>query len=262
MKTLSIQQPWASMICAGIKDVENRTWKAAQLQLPAKILIHASSKKVPRNFLDGVTEEMESHICNHVFFGDLPRLDSLPTSAIIGYVTVTGYEEDYTGSVWDGGPDAIKWRLEDACLFDEPIQNVQGKLHLFDYDLDENKLPPAHKVNLRKVALNGDEVVIPTTDEQVEDFQKNEYDTCNVYVTPDTLLGLCKKTDEGYVYEPHSTIKLEGDTISIRYNLKDSGICWIPDPENDTEPMEITFHDDSKGQWQLFQFTLGDKIKD
>ena len=27
MKTISVQQPWASLICAGIKDVENRNWK-------------------------------------------------------------------------------------------------------------------------------------------------------------------------------------------------------------------------------------------
>ena len=27
MKLLTIKQPWASLICLGIKDVENRTWK-------------------------------------------------------------------------------------------------------------------------------------------------------------------------------------------------------------------------------------------
>ena len=48
MKTLSIQQPWASLVCAGIKDVENRTWKPAEV--PGRILIHASSKKVTKNF--------------------------------------------------------------------------------------------------------------------------------------------------------------------------------------------------------------------
>lgn len=46
MKALSIQQPWTEMICRGIKDVENRTWKPAGL--PGRILIHAASKKVTR----------------------------------------------------------------------------------------------------------------------------------------------------------------------------------------------------------------------
>lgn len=56
MKTLSIQQPWASLVCAGIKDVENRTWKAAQV--PGRILIHASSKKVTKYFYAGIPEAL------------------------------------------------------------------------------------------------------------------------------------------------------------------------------------------------------------
>ena len=41
MKELSVQQPWASLICAGIKDVENRSWKAAKV--PGRILILCKS---------------------------------------------------------------------------------------------------------------------------------------------------------------------------------------------------------------------------
>lgn len=63
MKTLSIQQPWAEMICRGIKDVENRTWKPAEM--PGRILIHASSKKVTRSFFNTIPEEWESHISNN-----------------------------------------------------------------------------------------------------------------------------------------------------------------------------------------------------
>ena len=62
MKVLSVQQPWASLICAGIKDVENRTWKAAKV--PDRILIHASSKKVTKNFFAGIPEHLVSFINN------------------------------------------------------------------------------------------------------------------------------------------------------------------------------------------------------
>ena len=31
MKLLTIKQPWASLICMGIKDVENRTWRQDSL---------------------------------------------------------------------------------------------------------------------------------------------------------------------------------------------------------------------------------------
>ena len=153
MKTLSIQQPWASLVCAGIKDVENRTWKPAQV--PGRILIHASSKKVTKNFFASIPEYLVSFINNDIGFGNLPELDTLPTSAIIGYVTVTGFEEGEVDSIWSDGPGVIKWKLEDAWLFDEPILNVKGKLNLFDYDeIDENNLPPAHQVELTDVDIN------------------------------------------------------------------------------------------------------------
>ena len=41
IKCLSIQQPWAGLIVAGDKDVENRTWKT---NYRGPLLIHASKK--------------------------------------------------------------------------------------------------------------------------------------------------------------------------------------------------------------------------
>ncbi len=48
MKTLSVRQPYASLLCAGIKDIENRSWKPTKL--PCRILIHASSAKIPKSW--------------------------------------------------------------------------------------------------------------------------------------------------------------------------------------------------------------------
>lgn len=59
MKALSIRQPWAWLICAGYKDIENRDWKIGRnpqhgpykseradfgLTLPTRIYIHAGAK--------------------------------------------------------------------------------------------------------------------------------------------------------------------------------------------------------------------------
>ena len=58
MKTLSIRQPFASLICRGIKTIENRSWDTAYR---GKLLIHASGKPLswptfdylPRGFIKG-----------------------------------------------------------------------------------------------------------------------------------------------------------------------------------------------------------------
>ena len=44
MKLLTIKQPWASLICLGIKDVENRTWRQNSL-IGERLLIMASKKE-------------------------------------------------------------------------------------------------------------------------------------------------------------------------------------------------------------------------
>lgn len=259
MKTLSIQQPWASLICAGIKDVENRTWKAAKV--PGKILIHASSAKVPKDFFDCIPEEWESNIANHIFFGNLPQIDEMPTSAIIGYVTVVGLEKDYRGSLWDGGPDQYKWELEDAWLFDEPIRNVSGKLHLFEYDLDENNLPPAHKVELKQVKVEGDELVVPTTDKEIERIIKEKIEIIEFYVLSENAPIICKNTSNGFVYEPQKTVRIVGEKKTIRFELSEgTDVCFIPQADDETKPMMITYHDGTEGEWQVLQLILGKQL--
>jgi len=259
MKVLSVQQPWASLICAGIKDIENRTWKAAQV--PGRILIHASSKKVTKYFFNDIPEEIESYISNHVFFGNLPELDTLPTSAIIGYVTVSGFEEGDVDSVWaDQG--AIKWILEDAWLFDEPILNVKGKLNLFDYDIDEDNLPPAHQVDLREVEVsdNGEEVTIPTSDIWVEEYASGKYEGANVYITDDNIDILCDEKD-GLVLKPFKKVAIAGDTKIIRFELNpQSNVYCVPDLKDETKPYMIDYHDGTSGQWMTAEFVFGKKI--
>mgnify|MGYP002347029772 CR=1 FL=1 len=44
MKTISLRQPLAYLICSGIKDIENRTWKLPEKYKNERVLIHASVK--------------------------------------------------------------------------------------------------------------------------------------------------------------------------------------------------------------------------
>ena len=74
MLVLSVKQPWAYLLCAGIKDIENRTWdipkKIKQLiekNDGERILIHASAK--PYN----VKLEVEGQATAH----EIPLLSAL-----------------------------------------------------------------------------------------------------------------------------------------------------------------------------------------
>jgi|GEM_PF-3784742 len=45
-KAISIKQPWAYLICTGIKDIENRTWKCPEKYIGQRVYVHASAKPV------------------------------------------------------------------------------------------------------------------------------------------------------------------------------------------------------------------------
>ena len=109
MKVLSIKQPWASLICAGIKDVENRTWKPKNN--PGKILIHASCKKAP---FKQMSEDIKAEIYNAQLWGWIPPIKELPKSAIIGYIELNGFSNDFR-SIW-AHEQSVKWIIKNAFL--------------------------------------------------------------------------------------------------------------------------------------------------
>lgn len=262
MKVLSIQQPWATLICAGIKDVENRTWKAAKV--PGRILIHASSKKVTRSFFETIPYEWEAIIMNHIMLGNIVPLRQLPTSAIIGYVTVTGFEEGMTDSIWDGGPDQIKWKLEDAWIFKEPITDVKGKLNLFDYDLDENNLPPAVKATSLMIHMEDGKLVLPVMDGTIDDIDNNRLDRVEFYEVPDMtdFLFVNDETDE---LKPFKTVVLQENDKRVEYELARAPQCFydaLSDDENDDSIRTAILMDGTEIDVRHVVFSIGKKLNE
>lgn len=175
MKTLSIQQPWASLIACGLKDVENRKW--ALKTLPVRVLIHAGARRRCKEAELGYVEYLP--VQNYQIMGILPpNLDNLPLSAIVGVATIDKCVEEYD-SVWaQEGPGAeFKWVMRDVQMFKEPITDIKGALGLFDVPaVDENNLPEA--VAIPEIVRNGTTLTIPVNDEifaelgkGVEDYQ-------------------------------------------------------------------------------------------
>ena len=127
MKCLSVQQPWASLICMGIKDVENRSWRAEEA--PGRILIHTGAK------VDRYAQDEAEDIIGH-------ELPELPRGCIVGYVEVYGFTRE-SDSVWagEGKGSEWKWLLRNAKMFKEPIP-YKGSLGLFNVpDIDPDNLP-------------------------------------------------------------------------------------------------------------------------
>ncbi|KUF38990.1 hypothetical protein AS361_03845 [Myroides marinus] len=125
-KALSVKQPWAELICLGIKDVENRTWKT---KFRGRVYIHAPAKKDTTSRL--TTEQINA--IDHV------EETYLRLSAIIGEVTIIDCVQNHK-SIWaDKGEGIWHWVLKDAVFYDKPILNVNGRLGIWNINLEELK---------------------------------------------------------------------------------------------------------------------------
>lgn len=139
MKSLSIKQPWASLIASGIKDIENRTWKT---KFRGRIYIHASAdlKLLKKTGNELYTKEQ--------WLATPARLTSV-SSAIIGEVDIVDcvinhesiwaektfmYEYNEESGEKPIGKPIYNWVLANAKLYDKPILNVKGKLSFWHPD--------------------------------------------------------------------------------------------------------------------------------
>lgn len=130
-KALSVKQPWAYLICAGIKDVENRTWAT---KYRGRVYIHASAKSVGQYFSEGVfTADQLNYLIQSK---KIDLIEKVQLSAIIGHVDIVNCISKArngkgSDSIW-AEPDCFHWILRNPVLFDKPILNVKGKLSFWD----------------------------------------------------------------------------------------------------------------------------------
>ena len=168
MKTLSVKQPHATLICAGVKRVENRTWTT---DFRGRLLIHASGDfhAYPDfNFLpkawqakmavyadSGDWSEATDEMLNYSdlleraygFYGkDWQEQENpmdwlkqavkergffMPAQAIVGEATLSSIVTDSTDDF--AIPGQYHWLMTDAVLYDKPIAQVMGRLRLWDF---------------------------------------------------------------------------------------------------------------------------------
>lgn len=148
MKALTIKNPWALLIAAGIKDIENRTWRT---KFRGRIYIHAGAYKQksgspnPLNVLQW--EEVKE---TNGFLADQIADNTLIRSAIIGEVDIVDCLLNHP-SIWaeqmaydvcpetgihilcKGQTYVWNWVLANPVLYDRPIENVKGKLSFWEY---------------------------------------------------------------------------------------------------------------------------------
>lgn len=116
MKTISIRQPWASMIIHGFKPVENRSWKTSY---KGPLLIHASLS-FDHDGADWIMKNFP-HLKSHVLRSKDLR------GGIIGLVKLINCVKTHS-SPWFFGPYGFVLQNPKPIEFN----HCKGRLGLFD----------------------------------------------------------------------------------------------------------------------------------
>ena len=126
MKALSIRQPWAWLIAAGHKDIENRSWNT---KFRGKFLIHAGKKTDELAWWSTLTGSYIQQFMNH--YKELSKTGYEGLGAIIGEAEIVDVVTE-SDSIWFNGPKGFV--IKNAKLFDKPIA-WKGQLKFFEVAL-------------------------------------------------------------------------------------------------------------------------------
>lgn len=135
MKALSIRQPWAWLICAGLKDIENRDWPT---RFRGRIYVHAG-KAEDREGWYHIDEFPENYDLSEAAIDQWVEAQQTMLDGrgcIIGEVDIVGCVT-HADSPWFVGK--YGFLLANPTLYDKPIP-YKGQLGFFDPKIDP---PPA-----------------------------------------------------------------------------------------------------------------------
>ena len=177
--------------------------------------------------------ELYDTITNEQIFGNVPlNLNKFPTSAIIGYVTIHDIIKGEIISAW--GSQEYQWIIDEAYLFDEPQPlETPTQPDLFDIPgIDEDHLPPAHKVNLKGMKIEGKVLHVDITDTDLEvvletgDFKLGYYAGDSYFVLED---------ENGFVDFEQVLFKSPSKEISLK-KKEIQALCYL---ENDGKHKQV-----------------------
>jgi hypothetical protein len=125
MKALTVKQPWASLILAGYKDVENRS-RPTKHRGP--LAIHVSKRAAAGNGFE-LLPSPEIFPWSHALLATSPKYAQF--GMVIGTVDVVDCIQD-SKSPW-AMRDHWHWVLDNARPLDEPVP-AKGRLGLWEWD--------------------------------------------------------------------------------------------------------------------------------
>lgn len=178
MKALCVSQPWASLVCAGLEDIINRTWKPKEN--PERVLVVASGMQIPENYFEALPSCWAYRMDNHLAFGQIPQLAEMPNAAIIGYVDIVGFSDNENESIWSL-PECWGWKISNAHTFKTPVPCDKVNEFLFDIsEINDDNMPECKTIPVPE--RDGDKLLLPVSRQKFDGIvEGNKEIDINIY---------------------------------------------------------------------------------
>lgn len=153
MKALTVLQPWASLIVAGYKRIENRTWSPQWELYGSEILIHAGKSERELRKMDDLTKRIIADYGENVNDRDL-----YPLGCLLGVARLDDVVESANAWWWRAdqrkyitGP--MCWKMTMLERFETPIP-WKGAQRVWNVDdrMLETELTLQRVARMNKVA--------------------------------------------------------------------------------------------------------------
>ena len=127
MKTLTIKQPWATLIMQQDKRFEFRSW---QTKYRGDLLIHAG-KEIDKEATKRLAKYIPKNMPTGKILGKVRLVDCIKMSPEFKEILLKENKDIYTESSFR---ENYGWQLENVEVFDDPIE-AKGKLSLWDFEI-------------------------------------------------------------------------------------------------------------------------------
>lgn len=246
MRVLRIEQPYASMICAGI---QTEIFVETPLEYCGKVLIYSAHQTYEEQEVERTMPRRQYNLlANAIMFEALPESErDFLTDHILGVVEVlkVSRAEDRRESIWYKAGTKFCLEVSDAKEFDVPVACEVADGPFFEFpDMQEMMLPPCHAPFRLNGWRDGEFYFIRVKDERLEGMLQDilapvPFDWHNIDFAPQPELGL-SIADKAYV-EWHlqylcltsdkRIIVLRTSLIDGDYETLDDSVCHDGDSD-------------------------------
>ena len=129
MKTITIKQPWATLIMQGDKRFEFRNWQTAYR---GELLIHAG-KSIDKEAIKRLEKYLPKELPLGKILGKVRLVDWIKMSPEFKEELLKENRDIYTKSSFK---ENYGWQVDNVQVFDEPIE-AKGHLSLWEYNIEK-----------------------------------------------------------------------------------------------------------------------------